>query len=395
MSFKTVSELKQSISSKVENLDMSTVPDLDNVIASSVRTVLAEVDIPETRGRYPVPLYRNITEYPLDADIYGTGFVDFRPLDSSRVYSDVVTKRRLSDFDRTKKCLINGYNLAFDFNLGEPILRVTAPRVLPGAVLDELDDSANWTAGGSASSLVEDEVDYYHYPASLRIQLAGVSTGTLTGTLDSQDLTDFEDVGVVFLALKVPSATNLSSLSIRLGSSASAYDEVPATESFMGEFEGDTWMIVAFYLSAAVRTGSPDYSAIDYARIAITHAAGIANVRVGRLFISTPVNHELLYSTDAIFRPSVGGVPSHEVAGDNDEILLNRSAYKLLEEQGAMDVAANMGGKDARAIVDAQDVKLYGSGNKIGLYARYRAENPSQLVKETGTYHRVRGFKKK
>lgn len=382
---KTVGQLKDRLSATLEGVNVDTINDLNGALEQAARTLLQQVSIPEATGRQAVTLYGQITDYEASGTIFGTSLVDFRPQGISRAVSDKVYKKPIEVFDRTKHDLPNGYTLTVEYKDGVAILRVGTPNTLPSATLDAIDDVTDWTVAGSASALTLDETVYYKRPASFRFLLTGASTGTLTKSIDSQDLSEYEDVGVAFVAIRTPSVANLTSVTLRLGSASGAYDEVSVTEGFLGAWSADEWTVLAFDFSTAVSTGVPDWSAIDYAQIRVAHGASITNFRVGTLFISLPLPHELIYETAAIFK-ATNGNPSQTISDDTDEILLTDSAYLLYEKESAINVEPKR--------TDIQ-LKLYGSGNDIGLYARFRGDNPTAKIKETNSFYPIKAFKRK
>lgn len=385
MALKNVGQLKDHLSAVLEGVNIDTINDLNGSIEQAARTLLQQVSIPEATGRQAVTLYGQITDYAAPGTLFGTSLVDFRPQGISRGESDKVYKKPIEVFDRTKHNLPNGYTLAIEYKNGVAILRVGTPNTLPNATLDAIDSITDWTVAGSASGLTLDKMTYYKSPASFRFLLTGASTGTLTKAIASQNLSDYEDVGVAFVAIRTPSASNLTSVTLRLGSSASTYDEVSVTTGFLGAWTADEWTILAFDFSTATSTGTPDWSAIDYAQLRVAHGATITNFRVGALFISLPSPHELIYETAAIFKAS-GASPSQTITDDSDSILLSDPAYLLFEKEVAITVEPKR--------IDLQQ-KLYGSGNDIGLYGRFRGDNPPAKIKEINSFYRIKAFKRK
>lgn len=380
---KTVSQLKLTIESLMDGLTVSTVSDIDDIIERSARILLSEVSIPESSARQNLTLFGNVFDYLADTEMFGASVVDLYPQGNSRTAADRTTRIDRMTFDRLKNALIGGNELTVEYDNGVPILRIVPSVSLPSVKLDTMAATTGWTAAGSASALTEDDVDFYDSPASLKFTLTGSSTGTLTKSITSQDLTDYENVGTAFLAIKVPTAASLTSITLKLGSSAAAYDPITATTGQLGSWTDGKWLLVPFDFSTAVSVGTPLWSAIHYAQVSIAHTGTLTNFRVGGLFISLPAPYELLYETSAIFKAGSAN-PSTMITSDTDTIILNDDAYTLFEQECALNVCPP-------GSVDRQTFQTVLHGirtryvNQAGLYEKYRGRNPVQRLKEIRT----------
>lgn len=246
-------------------------------------------------------------------------------------------------------------------------------------------ETTDWTAAGSASALTQDKTVFYESPSSLKFTLTGASTGTLTKAITSVDLSTYEDVGVAFLAIRIPSgatASDLTSIQLKIGSSSTAYNDVTSTAGFLAAWTAGDWLLVSFDFSGASETGTPDWSAIDYVQVSIVHASTMTNFRVGGLWIALPSPHELLYQSSAIFL--VSGTQNKTITNDDDQIVLSEPAFLLYEHECALAIAIqktmHKKAAELRAI-------LYGGEDKMGLYDQYRSDNPSQELRTVGSYY--------
>lgn len=385
MSF-NIANLKDGVAGLLQDTNLDSFFNVNGAIERATRTLLQRADIPEASGRQQLTLYSGVYDYLAPTDIFGGSLVDVRPQGISRSPNDYVYKQPVELFDRTKHLLPNGYQVTFETRKGVGISRIATPKTFVKAILDRMDVTTGWTAAGSASGLTEDDTVYYESPASLRFLLTGASTGTLTKAITSTDLSDYEDVGVIFLAIRTPSITNLTSIEVKIGSSASAYNNVSETEGFLGAWTVDDWLLVAFDLAGASQTGTPDFSHIDYVQVSVTHSGTITNFRVGGLWISLPSPHEMLYQTNSIFQHEDLTI-TNRIQDDNDVILLNEAAYNIFEHEVAYTLALQGGGTSANGVLQTINAALNGVGNKLGLYDLYRADNPSEEVRTVGSYY--------
>lgn len=390
MALKTVAQLKDSVAGLLSGIDMSNVDNLDGALERAARTVVQKADVPEASGTQNIVLYNGVIDYNCDTKIFGTAINDIRPQGISRSVNDYVYKKPGEQFDRTKKYLYNGTMATFEYVNGVPIIRIIATQTIERVILDMMNSITGWTASGSASTVIQDNAVYYQAPASLRFTLTGSSSGQQTKTLDnSLDLSSYEDVGVAFLAIRIPdgaTATNLTSISLKLGSNSTNYDIVTSTTGFLGSWTAGEWLLVAFDFAVSSSTGTPDWSAIDYVQVGFAHTGTFTNFRIGGLWISQPSPAQILYQSAAIFKAGTA-TASTEITADTDTILLNDPAYTIYEYESAMSVLQQSGASEATGMMDTFKKILNGDGNEMGLYKHFTGDNPSQELRTVGNYY--------
>jgi len=391
MSFNTVSQLKDSISGQLQGLNLDNVKNLYKALERTARETCVELDIPEASLQSNLILYDGVYDYGELPSIFGSAITDVRPQGVSRSSVNYTYRKPPQDFDREKGFGTTGTEIAFEYKNGTPVTRIYSVLPKSRAILDAMSTTSGWSEGGSASAPVQDSIIYYSAPASLRLTMTGASTGTLTKTISSLDLSEYEDVGVVFLAVRIPdgaSATDITSMTFRVGSSASNYNDVSVTEGFLGTWTVGEWLLIAFDFSTASQTGTPDWSAITYVYLSIAHGATITNLRLGGLWMSYPCPVTAFYQTNAIFMAS--STPSNRITSDNDQVILNEAAYVIFEIKAARTIAKQQGGTIASSFISDIDRQLYGipgDMNRPGLIPMYKADNPSRELREIGSWY--------
>jgi hypothetical protein len=108
---------------------------------------------------------------------------------------------------------------------------------------------------------------------------------------------------------------------------------------------------------------------------------------MGGLFTALPVPHEILFQSSAIFLPTGSSVPLQAISTDGDIILLNDAAYNLFLHEAALTIALQEGGSLETGYGQTMNGILHGMGNNIGLYNLYRADNPSESLRNVGSYY--------
>lgn len=385
----TVGNLKDSVAGLLSGTSLDDVTNLNGAIERAVRMVLQQADVPEVMEKQSLTLYDGVTDYAAPTNIFGGALIDIRPQGASRNFSDYTYKKYISEWDRSKKYLPNGYAVSFEYQKGTGIARIASPKPQAKVVLDGCDNTTGWTAAGDASGLAQDKTVYYEEPSSIRFNLAtSGSNGYIEKTITAQDLTDYEGVGVVFVAVRIPNATAVTSIGVRLGSSSANYFNVSDTDGFLGTWRAGEWTIIALDLSTASETGTVDIENVDYVRVYVNYdGTAMSNFYVGALWVSLPSPHEMLYYSSAIFLNTTTNVLSKTIGDDTDELVLNDAAYTLLELETALTILLQNGGDIATGLGQTYHTKLHGSGNDSGLYALYRSDNPSQEIRMVGNWY--------
>ena len=145
-------------------------------------------------------------------------------------------------------------------------------------------------------------------------------------------------------------------------------------------------MLVSFDLSGATTTGSPTVTAVDYVQIIVNHTATLTNFYVGDLWISLPSPHDMIFQTASLFQAS-GSNPSQTITNTADSVLLLDSALVIYEYVAAKVVAQQQVGTLASGLINGIDAKLYGQGRVLGLIDIYRGSNPSEELRQIGSYY--------
>lgn len=392
---KTVADLKDGVAGLLTGTNVNNVTNIYRAFERALGLFLQKASIPESSTSQIFTIYDGVYNYLSPSYIFGGAIRDFRPIGATRFPDEFTYRQPIAVFDRTKACLPNGTQMTFETENGINYVRISSSTTKPRIILDPMTSTTGWVAAGGASSLVADSTFFYSGNASLRFNLAASPAGTLTKTLTTPiDLTSYQGVGVVFLALEIPS-TSLTSVEFRIGSDASNYYKVTATQGFVGAWQAGDFSLTAFNLSAATTVGSPVITAMDYMQTIFTPSGAMNNVRVGSLWISLPCPHKMFFETTAVFQNSTSSVISNVIGADNDTILLNDSAYNIYEMECAITVGLQMGGSISTGLVGNLSSQLNGARARngsiiaLGLYDLYRSNNPSEELRVVDSYYDI------
>lgn len=394
MANKTVEDLKEDVSAILTGIDLDDVPNPYGSFERAVATTIQKMDVLEASGREPIMLYDGVYDYQAPDTIFGAGLIDIRPQGVNRNRWDDTVKMPITRFDQTKCVTPSGYKVTFEDRAGNQIMRIAQNYANKRVTIDSMTSLDGWALGGNATGLALDSTVYYHQPASLRFNLTAAGTqATLTKTLDNAlDLTDYEGVGVIFLAIYMPQTSgtvpSITSASVKLGSAAGAYYEATATEGFLGSFYVNDFFLIALDLAGVAATGAPDFGAVTFVEVLLDfNGTATPNVRVGDLFIALPSPHEVLFYSPAVFISGTNA-PAESIDTDEDQIIFHTAAYSIYVQEAAREIAKNQGGEIGSGIIQAIDLVLEGNGDKkLGLYQQYRGDNPSEELRQIGNYY--------
>lgn len=381
-----VAQLKIDVGGLLTGTNLKNVTNLDGALQRAVRHVAQLVDAPEATGREAITLYSNVYYYKAPEVIFGTAVNIIRPQGNVNSQNLGTAKVPIDIFTRGKFNLPGGYMLDLEYDKGAGIIGISSNVPLPQTVLSTQSEANDWINSGTASTPVTDNVNFFQVPASIRFNLTGAGIGVLTSTINPVDISNLEGVGVVFVAIQTTRAEFLDSMAIKIGSSPSDYVSVNATEGFLGAWSSNQWLLVAFDLSNALSTGTPDFNAISYIENTITTSGTINNFRLGGMWVAMPSINEIIYQTAAIFR-TAGGVLSPQITSDNDFIILNDAAYSIYELECAKTIALQMSGGQYTTQIQGFDDILYGNNKSGGLIQRYTANNPSNQLRQIDSYY--------
>lgn len=171
--------------------------------------------------------------------------------------------------------------------------------------LGSTSDNGTVTAGGDASNLTQDLYETNGSASGLKFDYDGTS-GTITVTgMDSLDLTRYQDRSKLYMDIKLPSVTNFSSITLKIGNDASNYYSISATTDHLGESPvANEYTTIAFDWASASETGSVDITAMDYVQLTLAYGSSttMTAVRIENLYISEniPVTIEY-YTTNMVY----------------------------------------------------------------------------------------------
>lgn len=371
---------------------LNKITNLNDLLQRAAGNLVSRVDPPDTMriAQISNAVHNDIYDYSCPSDLKGKKVADIRP-QINRGDNDQPTQRFSNPFDLEKK----NNTFAISYNSGEKILRLSKA-VSPSAItlhdMNSITANGTWAVGGDATNLTADSLDYISGNASMNFDFTGsATTGWIRNLdMDAKDLSDEEDIGRIWVRVYLPATSNISSITLRWGSSSAAYWSATATSPHDATAWKTGWNIVAFDWNGATETGSPDSSAIDYLRviITVTTAAEETDFRVDKISCSRGEIFEIVYYSECLFKTS-GGTWQTTTSADSDIINLDTDGFNLYLYECAMEAFTQLQGPLSPDVIGFQrKLGLNDVGEVIGgLYAKYQRDHPSEAKKPIDQYY--------
>jgi hypothetical protein len=390
-----ITRLESDVEAALHGTTLNQIANIFGIFNRAARDILLDIDPQETKRivEFSAPVFNGIWDYPLPTDVKGNRIVDIRP-QIKRNQNDVWLQLYNQDFDVEKNGLgVSGsYQPSFtlNFNGGNKSIRVNAPNLPAGTVLnmaDAINDGGTWSAGGGATNLRVDNQNFITGSGSLMFDMvAGQNSGYLeNSTISPLDLTNNLNQATQFLYTYLPTATSISSIELRFGSSATDYYSVTETMTQEGTVLENAWNLLAYPWLGATVVGSPDVTKISYVRVTwntdstaqtALRLNGIQSI-IGRVL-------EIEYYSKFFFRDAITGAFKEMVTSVTDLINLDVESYQIYFNRVMYLITQQLQGIDAMF----HDGPFFQEEYEKQV-ARYQALYKSEVQKPHTTYYRL------
>ncbi len=385
-----ISKLKADLTAVIHGTTLDQITGVDNIIDRAARELLLTVDPQETKRLVQLTnqIFNQVYDYACPTDLKGNAVIDIRP-QVNRYPSDLYLQIYNQAFDLAKQYTLQP-NFTINFNTGLKTIRIDAPLLVPGVVInyaDTITGNGTWNVGGTASNLQVDNINYAAGGGSLSFNLAGgsdPSTGYLeNSTMSAVDLTSQLNQGREFFYVYLPTAADFESIEIRWGSSASNYYKQVVTTTQEGTVFQDGWnLLQANWLGATV-VGSPNPASIGYLRISYVYNGNAQTaVHLNDIVSRLGTILQMEYYSKFMFRDEITGAFQETVTDDSNLINLDTETYNLLFYLTAGLTIQQQQGLDAMFF----DNSFFGQKYTEALEL-YKARYKSELQKPQSSYY--------
>lgn len=225
-----------------------------------------------TKKRQPLALYATVEEYPLPTDFFD--IIALQKNETPRNY----LRTKPEAFYQT-----SGDVLSVDSQGNKHWLLVKAREIAATQIINACESvTANGTwaleAGTDAVNVVTDTLNEKVGSGAISFDVTVGASGNDYAAIDNDDmtavdLTDFVGKGVVFTWVYIPSVTNLTSFTLRFGSSTANYYSQTVTAQYNGSAFVVGWNRLGFASASATETGTVVDTAIDYLNFRVTYTS--------------------------------------------------------------------------------------------------------------------------
>lgn len=389
----TVSDVKSWLGAKLHGSSLDKLTSPNNLIQEAARNVIKEISPAETKRTAIIAnaIYDSVFDYSAPTDLDENGVIDIRP-QVRRQTSDNFSQLLSEEFDLRKP--ENTFNVRWDD--GVKTLRLSK-RIADNTVIHKMDSltaNGTWAGDGTATNLTEDRLNFVSGSASINFDVSAATAPNIeNSTFSAVDLSTEEDQGVIFVWVFIPATANLTSFTLRWGSSSSNFWSDTVTTPHTASSFGVGWNLLRFDWNGATETGTGVSSAIDYLRFAIAFSASTTDTdfRVDNIVSSLGEIWEVEYYSKFLFR-TTAGVWGETITADTDIINLDTTAYNILLYETAFLMAQESQGEDAVFDRNFFEKKLRGDGTEknLGLYELYKRANIDEKEKPRSAYYRMR-----
>lgn len=383
----SVGQVKNQLTSILHGTQLNQITDLDGMFDRAGRQLLLDIDPQETKRvtQFVNPIYNAVYDYAAPDDLKGNRIIDIRP-QANRKLGEVLAQNYNQDFDLYKSS--GTPNFTINFNKGIKTVRINAPFLLPGVTVNECDsltDNGTWTATGDASNLTLDSVNFASGSASLKCNLSvgGTAGQLVNSTIQSVDLTGFEE-GALFAYVYLPTGSDFTSVTARIGSSVGDYVTATVTTTSTGNAFQNGWNLLSFNRVGATAVGTIDDTKITYLYFSFAYnGTAQVGVRLDGVVARLGKILECEYYSKFLFSNALTGAWQETVTDDSNLINLDTESFNLFFDLLSFFALQSQQGMNAIRY----DGPFFGEAYKRDL-ERYKAIYKSEIQKPQSAYYR-------
>lgn len=379
----SITTANADLSAVLHGTTLNKIASLNNLHNRTARQLLLDIDPQETVRKIltTTPLFTGVWDYACPSDLKGDRVIDISP-QYIRNPSQIIGQQYNQDFDLSKNHGVPPSEFTIQFNNAVKTIRINDTWLPQGVVLDTCDAVNTWATGGTASGLVEDNVNYASGSGSLSFN-ATAGTGFISETLPGTiDLSSQINQASWFYYLYLPAGSQLASTEIRIGSSSSNYYSRTSTVTNEGNAFAAGWNLIrGDWLGAAV-AGSPAAAAINYIYVGVTVTANQTGVKVDNIVSNMGLYRTIEYYSKFLFRDAVTGAFQETVTDNSNLVNLDTESYNLYFNLLAFYATQQVQGLSSTFF----DGNFFGQEYQKGKQ-RYASLNKSQVQKPRTPYY--------
>lgn len=346
--------------------------------------VKKNVDLPSSMRTVQLtnPVYSDLKMYPLPTDLTLNGIVNLRPITPDDSYYDF-TNLNQRQFKVEEKFNNSSKRYAIRNINGVQYLLIHDTTTDPTIIqpFDSLTANGSIGAIGAVTAISVDGLQKVSGGASLTFSTGAGSSNGVSGTLlTALDLSTQNDI-IAYVYL--PTLSNVSGVTLRLGQSVGSYFQGTAATDFFGNAFVVGWNLVRIpKASFSVGAGAPTWTGVLYwgYEIVGTLVGIISGWRIDSLVANLGALFEIDYYGDNQFQ-DVTGTRIAKPSVDTDQIIISGDEIDIFTDQFIELMTVDL--KQQGATIDFQE---YGGNKLLASYENFKFKFPSQRQLMTTGY---------
>lgn len=366
---------------------LNQITNLNGVINRAARQLLMDCDPQETKRtvEFVNPIFNTVFDYPIAADVKGNKIIDIFP-QVQRIPRDIWTQGYNQAFDIAKQNIYASANMfTMNFNTGLKTMRINAPWLNPPVIINQMEGIAlngTWAVGGTASSLAVNNVNFAQGTGSLQFNTTTGAAYLENSTMNAVDLSAVVNQSYLFVWVYIPTATSLTSVNLRWGSSSANYYNETVTTNQQGLAFVNGLNLCQFPWSTSTTVGTPNPADINYARVTLNVTGSLTGCLVNGLdsVLGSILSYE--YYSKYLFRNATTGAFQETTIDNTEYINLDTDSFNLLLFLVAYYSVQQQQGIDAQFFDASYFLTQYQQA-----LARYKAMYKSEIQKPQSMYY--------
>lgn len=384
----SIDTMQQELEAMLHGTTLNQITNLIGLENRAARQLLLDIDPQETKRvvEFVNPIYNTVFDYPIASDVKGNKLIDIFP-QVQRLPWDIWSQAYNQAFDIAKQNIYSSADMfTMNFNTGLKSIRINAPFLNPPQIINEIDNITNngtWAVGGTASSLSVNNTNFAQGAGSLQFNVTTGAAYIENSTMTAIDLSTVANQASLFSWVSIPTAASLTSVELRFGSSATNYWSLTVTQNQQGTAFVNGFNLNQFPWASMTAVGSPNASAVSYARITLNVTASMTACKVNGLnsILGTILSYS--YYSKFLFRDATTGAFQETVTDVSNLINLDTDSYNLYVNLVCLYAVQQQQGLDASFF----DAGFFQNAYEEGV-AKYRSMYKSELQKPQSVYYK-------
>ncbi len=398
----TVAQLKDHLTGMGGAASIDDVVGLYALMERAANTMLARIDPIETEREQALTqaVHDDLQNYTLPSDY--KKIIDLAPQDD-RQSRDRASRGYMERF--AAELNLRNKDIAIESREGTKFIRInwksTSSKTLHS--MNSLTDDGTIAAVGTATGLKANELYKLSGNASIEFDSAATGDGIyVLNKTNTVDLEDWDEMADFIVPVYFGAVTYFTSATFLFGNDITTKYWTPTVQT--AQSDGTSvkvgWNYFLFPWVGATETGTVDPATIDSFKLTFATTGAISNIRVDNILVSLGRFFDLKYYSQYAFRTSAG-VWIVRPTTDTDSVIFSGTALQIYILECRIAVAQQIikDKKELKLATAWETSQLFGDPNALdpagrtGLYAKYRAEHPSESKKQIGSYWSPPRFK--